>query len=73
MDIERLNHMARQIARNFAVLGSEDAEKATAKHIFEFWEPRMIIEFKINAPVEFEGLVSRIEAHQEHSKGEQLP
>lgn len=41
MEIERLRHMADQIARNFAVQGEETAIAATAQHIRDFWDPRM--------------------------------
>jgi len=41
MEIERLRHMADQIARNFAVQGEEAAIAATAQHISDFWDPRM--------------------------------
>lgn len=41
MDLKHLTYMAEQIARNFAVQGEEQAVKATAQHIREFWDPRM--------------------------------
>ena len=41
MEIERLRYMADQIARNFAVLGENEAIAATADHIAKFWDPRM--------------------------------
>ena len=41
MDITRLAHMADQIARNFAIQGEEAAVAATARHIRDFWDPRM--------------------------------
>ncbi len=41
MDQSRLIHMVEQIARNFAVHGEEAAAVATAKHLTDFWEPRM--------------------------------
>ena len=41
MDITRLAYMADQIARNFAAQGEEEAVKATAQHIRDFWDPRM--------------------------------
>jgi formate dehydrogenase subunit delta len=41
MDIETLRHMADQIARNFAIQGEEEAIRATAQHIRDFWDPRM--------------------------------
>lgn len=41
MDIERLNYMANQIARNFQVQGEEAAIVLTAQHIRDYWDPRM--------------------------------
>lgn len=41
MDIERLRHMANQIARNLAAQGMEVAVADTAQHIRDFWDPRM--------------------------------
>lgn len=41
MDIARLAYMADQIARNFAAQGEDEAIKATAQHIRDFWDPRM--------------------------------
>ncbi len=41
MDIVRLRYMADQIARNFAVQGEEEAVSQTARHIRDFWDPRM--------------------------------
>jgi formate dehydrogenase subunit delta len=41
VDIERLNYMANQIARNFAIQGEEPAIAATAQHLKDFWDPRM--------------------------------
>lgn len=41
MEIERLRYMADQIARNFLVLGEQQAAAATADHIAKFWDPRM--------------------------------
>ena len=41
MDIARLRYMADQIARNFAVQGEKEAVAATARHIQDFWDPRM--------------------------------
>lgn len=43
MDTGHLNMMARQIARNLATMGEAEAAIATARHIIEFWEPRMIV------------------------------
>ena len=39
--LERLVHMANQIAKNFAIEGEEMAAASTAKHITDFWDPRM--------------------------------
>jgi len=41
MDIERLNYMANQIARNLAPQGEAAAVEATFQHIRDFWDPRM--------------------------------
>jgi formate dehydrogenase subunit delta len=41
MDLARLQYMADQIARNFAVQGEAAAVEATAQHIRDFWDPRM--------------------------------
>ncbi|WP_447725820.1 formate dehydrogenase subunit delta [Sphingomonas koreensis] len=41
MDVDRLVDMANQIARNFAVQGEDVAAAATARHIVDFWDPRM--------------------------------
>ncbi|MFM5905991.1 MAG: formate dehydrogenase subunit delta [Novosphingobium sp.] len=41
VDAARLAYMANQIARNFAVQGEEAAIAATARHIRDFWDPRM--------------------------------
>lgn len=38
---DRLVYMANQIARNFAIMGDEEAARATAEHIRLFWDPRM--------------------------------
>ncbi len=42
MNVDTLVMMANQIARNVPVRGEEAAIAATAAHIREFWEPRMI-------------------------------
>ncbi len=39
--VERLVHMANQIAKNLAIEGEALAAAATAKHITDFWDPRM--------------------------------
>jgi formate dehydrogenase subunit delta len=39
--VERLVHMVNQIAKNFAIGGEGAAVVATAKHITDFWDPRM--------------------------------
>ncbi|MEY4270718.1 MAG: hypothetical protein RLZZ58_1934 [Pseudomonadota bacterium] len=41
MDIANLRYMANQIARNLAAQGDSEAVTATAKHIADFWDPRM--------------------------------
>ena len=41
MDSARLVHMANQIARNLAVQGEAEAAEATARHLHDFWDPRM--------------------------------
>lgn len=41
MELSRLTYMANQIARNFAVEGADQAAASTAKHIGDFWDPRM--------------------------------
>ncbi len=41
MDAGKLVYMANQIARNFAVLGEEQAVAATLDHIEKFWDARM--------------------------------
>jgi formate dehydrogenase subunit delta len=41
MDVAKLHYMAEQIARNFVVLGHDNAVAATADHIAKFWDPRM--------------------------------
>ncbi len=42
MNVDTLTMMANQIAANVTVRGEETAIAATAAHIREFWEPRMI-------------------------------
>ena len=39
--VQRLVHMANQIAKNFAIEGEAAAAASTAKHITDFWDPRM--------------------------------
>ena len=39
--VQRLVHMANQIAKNFAIEGEAVAAASTAKHITDFWDPRM--------------------------------
>ena len=41
MDLVRLQYMANQIAREFAPQGEAAAIAATAKHLGDFWDPRM--------------------------------
>lgn len=43
---ERLIYMANQIARNFGTMSDVDAALATADHIHQFWDPRMIAGIK---------------------------
>ena len=38
---DKLVYMANQIARNFAALGQDEAMAATARHLIDFWDPRM--------------------------------
>jgi formate dehydrogenase subunit delta len=45
VDAERLAYMANQIARNFAAQGEAVAVAATAEHLRNFWDPRMIAAF----------------------------
>jgi len=40
-DPSRLVMMANQIARNLAVRGEEAAIAETARHLRDFWDPRM--------------------------------
>ena len=42
MDSKNLVYMANQIARNLRAQGEKPAITATAAHIREYWEPRMI-------------------------------
>ena len=39
--LDRLVHMANQIARNLATMGPDKAAAATADHVASFWDPRM--------------------------------
>ena len=39
--VQRLVHMANQIAKNFAIEGEAVAAASTAQHIKDFWDPRM--------------------------------
>ena len=41
MDIVQLHYMANQIARNLAAGGENAAIAATARHLTDFWDPRM--------------------------------
>ena len=41
MDADKLARMANDIAKNFAVLGKDEAISSTANHIRMFWDPRM--------------------------------
>lgn len=38
---DKLVYMANQIAKNFAVRGTDAAALATVDHIKKFWDPRM--------------------------------
>lgn len=49
MDTGHLNMMVRQILRNLATMGEAEAVTATASHIIEFWEPRMIAAIEAEA------------------------
>lgn len=50
MNVDTLVMMANQIACNVPVRGEEQAIAATAAHIREFWEPRMIKALKDAPP-----------------------
>lgn len=41
MDIERLNYMANQIARNLTPQGELLAIELTFQHLKDYWDPRM--------------------------------
>ena len=41
MDSSRLIDMVNQIARNLAAQGEAEAVEATARHLRDFWDPRM--------------------------------
>lgn len=41
MSPEKITYMANQIAKAFAALPPETAQRSTAEHINDFWEPRM--------------------------------
>lgn len=41
MTRDKIIYMANQIATAFSVQPSETAQKSTAEHINDFWEPRM--------------------------------
>lgn len=41
MDSQRLAQMVNQIARNLTAQGEAEAVMQTAKHIRDFWDPRM--------------------------------
>ncbi|WP_297319678.1 formate dehydrogenase subunit delta [Novosphingobium sp.] len=41
MDLQRLTHMANQIARNLAAQGEAQAIDLTMQHLRDFWDPRM--------------------------------
>jgi formate dehydrogenase subunit delta len=44
--VERLVYMANQIARNLSTTPDMDPAMATADHIKQFWDPRMIAGIK---------------------------
>lgn len=54
MDPARLAYMANQIARNFAVQGEDVAAAATAEHIRNYWDPRMIAGLREAEGIELE-------------------
>ena len=39
--LDNLVYMANQIARNLAAKGEDEAAAQTARHIRDFWDPRM--------------------------------
>lgn len=41
VDLQRLTHMANQIARNLAAQGEAQAIDLTMQHLRDFWDPRM--------------------------------
>lgn len=46
MEFAHLTYMANQIARNFEIQGMEEAAASTARHIADFWDPRMIAQIR---------------------------
>lgn len=73
MDTERLNYMVNQIARNLAALGPAEAEWATAKHILEFWEPRMVAAFEAQDRPEYARIVECIKDLRQQLVSEEQP
>jgi formate dehydrogenase subunit delta len=64
MDIGHLNMMVRQILRNLAIMGEEAAVVATAKHIIEFWEPRMIAALEAEASLDNAAILEAIRSNK---------
>jgi formate dehydrogenase subunit delta len=65
VDQARLAYMANQIARNFAAQGEVVAAAATAEHLRNFWDPRMIAGL-LAAEIELEPIA---EAARERLRG----
>ena len=61
MDTGHLNMMVRQILRNLATMGEAAATEATARHIIEFWEPRMIAAIEAEGAPENAALLQAIQ------------
>ncbi len=53
---ERLVYMANQIARFFASMPHDAAVEGIAKHIADFWDPRMRARIRVQAATGGEGL-----------------
>jgi formate dehydrogenase subunit delta len=64
MDTGNLNMMVRQILRNLAIMGEEAAVVATAKHIIEFWEPRMIAALEAEASPDNAAILEAIRSNK---------
>ena len=52
MQIETLTRMGREIVRNNAALGHEEAVARVARHLRSFWTPAMIAEIESYAAAE---------------------